>query len=103
MAGVGINDDRLFWLDVCDMCGGSGVDESEECPACCGYALIPNIEAIDLVDRLRTTVEGLRGEAVAQRKSMRRALDWLVAGNRAAAIRELARTLGQIITVSPHE
>lgn len=99
MAGFGVYVNRLHWVDECEVCDGSGIAGDDECPTCLGMAVVPNMEALSVVDGLMTTVDALRKECAENRSAMRRATDWLVAGNRGEAIRILARQLGHVLTI----
>lgn len=39
--------------EVCSYCEGNGYDEEGECPNCLSRCVVPTLEALDLIDRLR--------------------------------------------------
>lgn len=100
MAGRGVEVNWMNYCDHCEICGGSGIDSNEECVSCMGRGLIPNELALDAIGRLVDVVGTLRTENAKQRAAMRAAANFAAAGASGAALRELSRALGHIVTVT---
>jgi hypothetical protein len=45
--------------EICSYCEGSGYDEEGECPNCLSRCVVPTLEALVLIDRLRAENKGL--------------------------------------------
>ncbi|GEM_PF-3216592 len=41
------------FYEVCSYCEGNGYDEENECPNCLSRCVVPTLDALDLIDRLR--------------------------------------------------
>ena len=57
--------------EVCSYCEGSGYDEEGECPNCLSRCVVPTLEALDLIDRLRAENKRL----ILLREELREMLD----------------------------
>jgi len=40
--------------EICSYCDGYGYDEEDECPNCLSRCVVPTLQALDLIDSLRT-------------------------------------------------
>ena len=57
--------------EVCSYCEGNGYDEEGECPNCLSRCVVPTLEALELIDRLRSENKRL----ILLREELREMLD----------------------------